>query len=542
MLFSGQGNCGVQPETWELDDTSWNEVTLTPRPRQGHATGFDSARQRVVLFGGLAGVTRQTDTWEWDGATWVPRITASSPPARAFHAVAFDALNNKLVLFGGDGTGGSKLADTWVFDGQNWQNVTPSGSPPARFRHSMAYDLSRQRVVMFGGSTGSANLSDVWEWNDVSWTKITPATTSPSARFGHAMTYDQQKQRVLLVGGDQGTLISSTLREDVWEWSGSDWVDVTPTASTPKPGIRANSQLVYLSQGRSLLVGGTGTFGLTFDTWEWNGVSWTRRTHLFSPSQRAFHAMAYDSVRDRVVVFGGLTPPLCGDHNDTLEWDGLTWTPIVPHNASAPSKRQSHAMAYDSIRGRLVLFGGTTSTGRKADTWEWDGVRWSDVSPASSSPSPRNLHAMAYDALRNNVVLFGGDGISGRGETWTWNGASWTLESPGLSPSPRTSHAMSGPLERCELGLDGDNDQRSGCADPDCYGLCDPQCPPGGTNCSASRPRCGDLACNANLENYRICPGDSGACPPRVPTGSATRASRSPPVPATARRDRSSLT
>src|SRR5512134_80585 len=39
---------------------------------------------------------------------------------------------------------------------------------------------------------------------------------------------------------------------------------------------------------------------------------------------------------------------------------------------SSPLSRNGHAMAYDSARGRVVLFGGVRSSGYLADTWEWD--------------------------------------------------------------------------------------------------------------------------------------------------------------------------
>lgn len=37
------------------------------------------------------------------------------------------------------------------------------------------------------------------------------------------------------------------------------------------------------------------------------------------------------------------------------------------------------------------------------------------------------IHAMAYDDARQVVVLYGGyDGAGRLGDTWTWDGVSWT--------------------------------------------------------------------------------------------------------------------
>jgi hypothetical protein len=38
---------------------------------------------------------------------------------------------------------------------------------------------------------------------------------------------------------------------------------------------------------------------------------------------------------------------------------------------------------------------------------------------------------MAYDAARQEVVLFGGYRPGVVGDTWTWDGSTWTLVDPG---------------------------------------------------------------------------------------------------------------
>ena len=44
------------------------------------------------------------------------------------------------------------------------------------------------------------------------------------------------------------------------------------------------------------------------DTWEWDGEEWAQQEDV-GPPARVFHAMAYDAVRDRVVLFGGVNRP-----------------------------------------------------------------------------------------------------------------------------------------------------------------------------------------------------------------------------------------
>ena len=69
-------------------------------------------------------------------------------------------------------------------------------------------------------------------------------------------------------------------------------------------------------------------------------------------------------------------------------------------------------MAYDAATGTVVLFGGMAAAAALGDTWTWDGTTWTKQAPAASPPA-RYAASMAYDAATGNVVLFGG--VNGRG-------------------------------------------------------------------------------------------------------------------------------
>jgi hypothetical protein len=65
------------------------------------------------------------------------------------------------------------------------------------------------------------------------------------------------------------------------------------------------------------------------------------------------------------------------------------------------------------------------------------------------------------------------------------------------------------PRETCSGIDDADGDGLLGCADPDCFGYCDPACPPA-ASCPATRMRCGDGICDGALETHDRCAED---CP-----------------------------
>jgi hypothetical protein len=114
----------------------------------------------------------------------------------------------------------------------------------------------------------------------------------------------------------------------------------------------------------------------------------------------------------------------------------LDWTSQAP---AALSARAEGAMAYDAATRTVVLFGGWNGSSDLGDTWTWNGTTWTKQHPAVH-PSARFGAAMAYDAATRTVVLFGGSGVSG--DTWTWNGKTWTKRHPATSPPARVDAMM----------------------------------------------------------------------------------------------------
>ena len=132
--------------------------------------------------------------------------------------------------------------------------MSPGVSPPGRNFHEMVYDPTGDRVILFGGGTGPASLGDTWayDYNSDTWTAL--ATEGPAPRSYSSMTYDSARQRLILFGG------------------------VTGPSEEPLD-----------------------------DTWAFDLEShiWTELDPDNPPSARGWHAMAYDSDQDVVVMFGG---------------------------------------------------------------------------------------------------------------------------------------------------------------------------------------------------------------------------------------------
>src|SRR5262249_19842960 len=134
----------------------------------------------------------------------------------------------------------------------DWTQQGDTG-PSARAVHSMTFDSVFTRVVLFGGKDADTkSLNDTWAWNGVAWVQI--AEFGPAARLGAAMV--AMSSTLLLFGG------------------------LSSTATDPPGGVFA-------------------------DTWEFDGRYWTQRQDI-GPGPRHDLSMAFDSVRNRAVLFGGL--------------------------------------------------------------------------------------------------------------------------------------------------------------------------------------------------------------------------------------------
>jgi len=129
--------------------------------------------------------------------------------------------------------------------------------------------------------------------------------------------------------------------------------------------------------------------------------------------------MTYDSIRERVVVFGGWgSSGLKG----TWEWDGANWELL--ESIHSPANNENGSMVFDNVRGRSVLWGGTINSSWLRNVWEWDGNDWREIY-TFTKPSGRKGQAMAYDSKRGRVMLFGGyETMYGTelNDTWVYTG------------------------------------------------------------------------------------------------------------------------
>ena len=172
----------------------------------------------------------------------------------------YDPVGDRLVLFGGyDGLARGDVWQLTLSGTPTWSQLTPSGTPPApRWLHCVERIPATNEMLVIAG-TDSTLYDDVWKLNlngAPAWTKVVPGGTIPPARFHATAIYDPVRSRVVMYGGSDLT----AAKADTWALSvtGSPtWTQLAPTGFLP-----------------------VGRFG---------------------------HSAVYDPVRDRVIVYGGIT-------------------------------------------------------------------------------------------------------------------------------------------------------------------------------------------------------------------------------------------
>jgi len=281
----------------------------------------------------------------------------------------------------------------------------------------MVYDVATGNVVLWGEG------NQTWIWNGTSWTQEHPAA-SPFLS-ATAMAYDAATGNVVLFSGAD---IHGLPANQTWTWNGINWTQEHPATSPP---ARIDPSMAYdAATGNVVLFGGFGHRRTLNDTWTWNGSDWAKQAPATSPPRRWRAAMTFDAATSDVVLFGGQVGsgqnPKVHSLGDTWIWNGSTWTKRAP--AASPAARQLEAMTYDAATSDVVLFGGASRQlhTELGDTWTWNGSTWTKRTPAAS-PSARSGPSMTYDAATGNAVLFAGQSNSGpQNDTWTWDGHTWT--------------------------------------------------------------------------------------------------------------------
>ena len=272
---------------------------------------------------------------------------------------------------------------------------------------------------------------------------------APDAQGRLALTVEIDVPAVRLVSVDAAGNQSEAARADITELVAS-----TAAVGTPHRLLARPVATEVLVQGGDVVVDdalrAAGAAGITTEA----APFWRPVTSIEADVANGRALLAPDPVLGGVImVADGETFRVRGSTVERLD------VPRLPMVRGA-------AMATDTRRGRIVLFGGAQAGVDAAglvrnDLFEWDGTRWSQVlqhNPAATDrPSPRVGHGAGFVAAEGGVVIVNGCGadfVNFLGcaaplapEVWVWDGVSFSRRCAGAAcgdaPQPIRPEVMS---------------------------------------------------------------------------------------------------
>jgi hypothetical protein len=409
LMAGGQAKSALEAVSGAVDVSyGSSRIQITGSNIQGTSVCRKYLVQNLDATGALAAAAQsynvsmtgaQAGAFYYDPAcTAVASLLTIGAGASAVEFYLKDPTAESLVLHATASGGPQIPTDTHAVDvvagSAAWSQRSPIASPPGINLQKGAYHLTRNSIIYYGGDTagdGTAVNADMWEYRNANWTRLC-TNCAPGPRASHGLVYDSKRDRLVLFGG--GANSPGSAGNSTWEWDGTNWNNVSSqVAGTP-------------------------------------------------PQARSFFFSAYDSVRRRMVLFGG-QDNLGTVHDDVYEYDGSSWYgPFTP--GTRPSARQDAGAngAFDPIHGRFLVYGGA-GTGSD-DLWAWNGASWSQLCSACTG-TPRRSAYVSFDESRNKLVIAEGYGSAPSGEvagSWEIDGTSISASGPIAGPTPARDSGM----------------------------------------------------------------------------------------------------
>ena len=302
ILYAGETHNGVDHvvlnDLWKLDlggsSPQWTELTLPNGPsvgRHGHSAAYGAGTMYVVTGLSDFSGTFSTDCLRlnlgaapsWGNAFSHPvgaMCTDDFLPFNPRNHSAAAYVGSEVFLMGGKGPFGEPQFDTWGYNGSDWawkSGYLGGGDvdhdhmqclgfvPDARYWHTMINAAGK--IVVFGGVYDTVPISNTFvSTNGVNWTNLGSAPFEPYnfTRAFHASVYDAVGGRMVVVGGylatDIGQIVSDVTTLPVPQ-AGGQWTLLAPTGTAPG-GISEHAAVYDSARDRVIVFGGVSTGGL----------------------------------------------------------------------------------------------------------------------------------------------------------------------------------------------------------------------------------------------------------------------------------------
>jgi hypothetical protein len=299
-----------------------------------------------------------------------------------------------------------------------WQLITHSGLPTSggginwnEVLTQWAYDCNSDKVLFFP-QNGIAMQTWILDLTDHTWTQ--KIITMPSLRTRYNLVSDPVRNRMLLFGGC--TVGCASNINELWEFNPltDTWTMISNTGITARWGVglaidTLRDRLIVFGGGTDLTCS-AGANSLE-DIWEYSfgtGI-WTNLAPT-PPPERCSPEFNYDPISDRFIAHGGNQNNGGTVLTDTCIYDpvGNSWSCSTP--GSSPIADGAGNIVYSDAHGSLVRWGGADIGGSSTQEFHQLNLLTATYSTLSQSnpPSVRNAQGLIYDRRRNRLLLYGG--------------------------------------------------------------------------------------------------------------------------------------
>lgn len=205
------------------------------------------------------------------------------------------------------------------------------------------------------------------------WYELSPPGGQSSPHFGGVSVWSTTDNRMYVFGGTDNSVYRNTLI--AYDPQADEWATITPSSGTAPVVIGYQTGGWDATNGRMWIFGGTAS-GVKYNDlhyYDVAGNAWVAVSPSgTAPTARYKAGGGFDSTNSTLWVFGGNDNT--GDKNDLHYYDvqANQWVEVSP-GGTAPTARLDHSCAWDSVNNRLWVFGGSVSgTGRSNDLHYYD--------------------------------------------------------------------------------------------------------------------------------------------------------------------------
>eukprot|EP00439_Symbiodinium_sp_Y106_P028905 s4804_g3.t1 len=191
---------------YDVAADSWTQLTSHATPRALHTAVWDTALDRMIIYGGEADDASKTklgDVLEYDPVsdTWSSPTVGIEPNARSGHVAVWDVTSSVMIMCCGHGdvsvynpfvsSSEQHYNDVWSYSNSaGWVELVPFGSFTPRRELAAFWDANTRSLQAYGGRFTTGELDSMFYYFSTTGTSYEETLAGPGARDAHCAAYN----------------------------------------------------------------------------------------------------------------------------------------------------------------------------------------------------------------------------------------------------------------------------------------------------------------------------------------------------------------